>query len=170
MKKQKDLIRAKNVEVDYYAACGLLFILGVACLVFMAVTCFRAKEFASGDMMTLLSAACVILIVIMLALHRQQQRFVIKNLGYSRAAVDRHADGSSRVEFSIKSQHYYLDVPRGGNLEANGMVDIWYDPDQPKRVWLGAKPVKASPYGQSSAYLLLLLICLINFIFYIFLR
>lgn len=172
MKKQKEqnLIAAKNVEVSYYAACGLLFALGMICLIFMVVLCFRANEPASGDMMMLLSVAAVGLIIIILAVYRRQQRFVSKNLGYSRAAVDRHTDGSSRVEFSIQSQHYYLDVPKGGNLEESGMTDVWYDPDQPRNIWLGAKPSKASPYGQSCAYLLLLLLCVLNFIFYVFLR
>lgn len=170
MKKQKDLIPAKNVDVSYYAACGLLFVLGVACLVFMVVLCFRAEEPASGDMMMLMNVAGVGVIIIMLAVHRRQQRFVAKNLGYSRAAVDRHSDGSSRVEFSIKSKHYYLDVPKGGMPEQNGMTDIWYDPDKPNYIWLGAKPTKVSPYGQSCAYLLLLIACIINVVFYLFLQ
>ncbi len=170
MKTQKNLIKARNIEVSYYAACGMLFVLGVACLVFMVVLGFRAKEAASGDMMMLLNVAGVGVIVIMLASYRRQQRFVAKNLGYSRAAVDRHTDGSSRVEFSIKSNRYYLDVPKGGLPEENGMVDIWYDPDDARNVWVGKKPTQASPYGQSCAYLLLILICIMNVVFYLFLQ
>lgn len=50
------------------------------------------------------------------------------------------------------------------------MVNIWYDPDDPRNVFFGLKkPEKASPFALSNIGILLSLSGVVNAVFYLFL-
>lgn len=79
-------------------------------------------------------------------------------------------DGSAVLEFSVSGVRYRLDVPREEKLDGSGMVNIWYDPDDPRNVFFGLKkPEKASPFALSNIGILLSLSGVVNAVFYLFL-
>lgn len=47
-------IRARDSEINYYAASGMLFLLGLVVSIFMTVLCFRAQRPGSSQMLLLL--------------------------------------------------------------------------------------------------------------------
>lgn len=74
------------------------------------------------------------------------------------------------LEFSVSGVRYRLDVPREEKLDGSGMVNIWYDPDDPRNVFFGLKkPEKASPFALSNIGILLSLSGVVNAVFYLFL-
>lgn len=163
-------IRARDSEVNYYTASGILFLLGLVVFLFMIVLCFRAKQPGSSRMLLLLDGVEAVFLLYLALLYHRQRRILRKKLGYSRAAVDRRPDGSSRLEFSADAAHYCLDVPREEKIAESGMVNIWYDPDDPRNVFFGKKkPEKASPFALTNLGLLVLLCGLVNAVFYLFL-
>lgn len=163
-------IRARDSEINYYAASGMLFLLGLVLFIFMAVLCFRAQRPGSSQMLLLLDGLQAVLIFYLAFLYGRQRRILRKKLGYSRAAADRRPDGSAVLEFSVSGVRYRLDVPREEKLDGSGMVNIWYDPDDPRNVFFGLKkPEKASPFALSNIGILLSLSGVVNAVFYLFL-
>lgn len=163
-------IQAKDVDVNYYSVCGLLFLLGAAVFIFMIVMCFRAKNPGAAQMMALLDAVetvfCLYLFLAWLRLRSVTKR----NLGFSRAAVDRRDDDIARLEFPVGSKHYYIDVPKSTVGEA-GMVNVWYDPKKPENIFVTEKkPTKPSPFGLANMSLLITLTVIVNIVFFAFLR
>ena len=163
-------IRARDSEVNYFTASGILFLLGMLVFLFMLVLCFRAKQPGSSRMLILLDGVEAVLLVYLALVYRRHRRILRKKLGYSRAAVDRHPDGTARLEFPVAGVRYCLDVPKEEKIEQNGMVNVWYDPDDPRNVFFGKKePQKASPFALANIFLLLALSGVVNAVFYLFL-
>lgn len=164
-------IRAKDVEVTYYAACGVLFLLGLILFLFMLVICFMAKRSGSTQMLVLLDVLEAVPVLALLILWLRTEAISRRKMHFSRAAVERRADGTARVEFPVGKLRYYLDLARGEKLESAGMVNVWYDGKDPRHIFFGSKPPqKASPYGIANAGLLLTLCGILNTVFFLFLR
>lgn len=164
-------IRARDTEVNYYTVCGLMFLLGMIVFFFMIYLCFRARRPGSTQMLILLDCVEAVLLIYLLLSWRQLKRILGRRLGYSRAAVDRHPDGSARLEFPVGSTRYCLDVPKEQKIEGAGMVNVWYDPVDPRNCFFGQnKPEKASPFGIANFGLLLTLTGILNLVFFLFLR
>ena len=114
-------VRARDTEVNYYTVCGLMFLLGMIVFFFMIYLCFRARRPGSTQMLILLDCVEAVLLIYLLLSWRQLKRILGRRLGYSRAAVDRHPDGSARLEFPVGSTRYCLDVPKEQKIEGAGM-------------------------------------------------
>lgn len=77
-------IRARDSEINYYAASGMLFLLGLVVSIFMTVLCFRAQRPGSSQMLLLLDGLQAVLIFYLAFLYGRQRRILRKKLGYSR--------------------------------------------------------------------------------------
>jgi len=158
---KSDPIRAKDVDVTYYAACGVLFLLGLILFLFMLIVCFMAKKSGSTQMLVLLDVLEAVPVLTLLVLWLRTDAICRRKMQYSRAAVERRPDGTARVEYSVGKQRYYLDLSQGEKLGSAGMINIWYDGKEARNLFFGNKPPrKASPYGIANAGVLLTL-CII---------
>jgi len=168
---KSDPIRAKDVDVTYYAACGVLFLLGLILFLFMLIVCFMAKKSGSTQMLVLLDVLEAVPVLTLLVLWLRTDAICRRKMQYSRAAVERRPDGTARVEYSVGKQRYYLDLSQGEKLGSAGMINIWYDGKEARNLFFGNKPPrKASPYGIANAGVLLTLCIILNAVFFLFLR
>lgn len=171
MTEKNSSVRARDVDVNYYAVCGILFMLGLALLLFMVVVCFMAKQPGSTQMLVLLDMLQGIPMLGLLICYLRMAAICRRKMKYTRAAVDRRTNGTARVEFAVNQVRYYLDLGKGEKAASAGMINIWYDPANPKHVFFGSKaPQKASPYGIANLGVLLVLSGIVNGIFFLFLR
>ena len=168
---KSDPIRARDVDVTYYAACGIFFLLGLVLFLFMLIVCFMAKKPGSTQMLVLLDLLEAVPLLALLLLWLRTDRICRRKMLYSRAAVERRPNGSARVEYPVGKLRYYLDLSQGEKLESAGMVNVWYDSKEPRNLFFGSKPPKkASPYGIANAGVLLTLSILLNAVFFLLLR
>jgi|GEM_PF-4635342 len=170
MKKQSQNqpIRAKDVEVSYYTVTGLLFLIGMILFIFMVVLCFNAKKPGTAQMLLLLDMIQAVLLVYLLLTYRSVNKLAHRRLGFSRGAVERRSDGTARLEYSVASVHYYIELAK--EEKSAGMVNVWYDTNDPKNIFLcNQKPKKASPFALANFGVLLFLSLVTNAVFFLFL-
>ncbi len=162
--------KAKDVEVGYYTVTGLIFLVGMILFVFMVVLCFNAKKSGATQMLILLDAVQVVMVVYLLLTYRHIKKIVEKRLGFSRGAVERPGDGSARLEYSVASVPSCMDLAKEEKVGSAGMTNVWYDPDDPRNIFLcNEKPKKASPFALANVGLLLVLSGIVNAVFFLFL-
>lgn len=173
MKKKEPTgaVRAKDVDVTYYAACGILFVMGLILLLFMLIVCFMARKSGSTQMLVLLDALLTVPVALLTAFYLRTNAVCRRKSRFTRAAVERRADGTARVEYSVGQQGYYLELAQGEKLGSAGMTNVWYDTKDPRNMFFGNKPPqKASPYGIANAGVLITLCGILNAVFFLFLR
>ena len=171
MAEKSSPIRAKDVDVNYYAVCGILFMLGLMLFLFMVVICFMAKKSGSTQMLILLDLLQAVPVLGLLVCYLRMAAICRHKMLYSRAAVERRPDGTARVEFPVGKLRYYLDLGKGEKAESAGMINVWYDSSDPRKIFFGNKaPQKASPYGIANLGVLITLSGIVNAIFFLFLR
>ena len=169
--EQTGAIRARDVDVTYYAVCGILFLLGLVLFLFMVIVCFMAKKTGSTQMLVLLDALEAIPVLSMLLVYFRTNAVCRRKMRFSRAAVERRADGTARVEFPVGQQRYVLTISGGEKQGQAGMINVWYDTKDPRNIFFGNQPPrKASPYGLANAGVLLTLCGILNAVFFLFLR
>jgi len=169
--EQNGTLRARDVDVTYYAICGILFLLGLVLFLFMLLICFMAKKSGSTQMLVLLDVLEVIPVCSLLLVFFRTDAVYRRKMKFSRAAVERRADGTARVEYSAGQQRYTLTLSNGEKQGQAGMISIWYDTKDPRNLFFGNQPPKkASPYGIANAGVLLSLCGILNAVFFLFLR
>lgn len=169
--KQTGAIRAKDVDVTYYAVCGILFLLGLVLFLFMLIICFMAGKSGSTQMLVLLDVLEGIPVLSLLLVYLRIDAVCRRKMRFTRAAVERHPDGTAKVEFSAEHQRYWLALSSGEKQGQAGMINVWYDTKDPRNTFFGNQPPrKASPYGLANAGVLLVLCGILNAVFFLFLR
>ena len=174
MKKVKTegrLLCARDVVARYYTVCGLLFLLGLAALLFMVVICVLSRHSGSTKMILLLDAAELVPAAGLLICWLQMSAVCKRNTKQVCAAAERRSDGTIRLEYPVEQKRYYLELAMGKRTETAGLIPVWYDERNPRNVFFGsAAPEKASLYGLANLGMLLLLCAAVNAVFFLFLR
>jgi len=165
------ILRARDVSARYYGICGLLFLLGLADLLFMIVICLMAGHSGSTKMLLLLDVLWTVPVIGMMLCYLQTAAVYRRDIKNTCAAAERRSDGTVRLEYRVGQKRYGLELGKEKRVEAAGMISVWYDARNPRNVFFGSTPPQKVPLFWPANLGALLLICAaINAIFVLFLR
>ena len=165
--KQTGARRAYDAGVREYARCGLVFVLGLAIDMFMAVICLRWHEPGAGATMLLLDGLLALQTAALLVDCFRARRHCIAAKHSVRAAVERHTDGTARLVYTAGEARFALELPRGAKLPECGMIDVWHDPRCPRAVYPGRRPQVLPVRRFAAALLPALLAGVANLLFFV---